>query len=86
MVCKPFREGGGGRVDTSPKMGILGEVSTRTPPSLKNVKCKRSTKCWRLGDLKFSSEVYPDKRLRLRKFQDGQLSRHILQKILQFIP
>ena len=37
-------------------------------------KIPRSTKCCRLGDLKFSSEVYPDKRLRLRKFQDGQLS------------
>ena len=35
-------------------------------------------------DLKFSSEVYPNKRLRLPKFQDGQV--HILQNILQFIP
>ena len=59
VVCKPFTEGGGG--------GGGRRVST-------SPKIPRSTKCWRHGDLKFSSEVYPDKRLRLRRFQDGQLS------------
>ena len=37
-----------------------------TPP-------QRSPDLQNAGDLKFSLEVYPDKRLRLPKFQDGQL-------------